>query len=85
MIYRLLSLIQNAQEAFYNKDYEKTHKLIEESLMIRETAEAYAMLGSLGYMQNQTNQALEYWQRSLELKPNQPKIVKAIEKMTGGK
>ena len=80
---RLLKLIHQAQSAFYDKEYEKCYELLEQSLKIKKTAEAYAMMGSLNYVQNRSGIAIQYWKESLKINPDQPDIKKAIESIEG--
>ncbi len=83
MTKRLLQLLHEAQSAFYDKDYEKCHQLLEQSLVIKKTAEAYAMMGSLNYVQNRSGLAVQFWKYSLAINPEQADIKKAIESIEG--
>jgi tetratricopeptide (TPR) repeat protein len=66
----VLRLIIQAQQAFYNKDINKAMNLVDQSLDIFETAQAFALKGSLCYMKNDKESARNYWERAKKLDPD---------------
>lgn len=80
---RVLSDIRKAQKALYNNDLGKAEKLVRNSLGIRETAEGFALLGTIHYMRKDNPRALDAWNRSLILDPSNQQIQTMINKVQG--
>jgi len=80
---RLLAKIRQAQKSFYNREYDRAALLTREALQIRETAEGYALLGSVEYMRQNTPQAIYNWKRALDLNPDMESVREWLRK-TGG-
>lgn len=80
---RVLSDIRKAQKALYNNDLGKAEKLVRNSLGIRETAEGFALLGTIHYMRKDNPRAMDAWNRSLILDPSNQQIQTMINKVQG--
>lgn len=78
---RVLSDIRKAQKALYNNELGNAEKLVRNSLGIRETAEGFALLGTIHYMRKDNRRALDAWQRSLSLDPSNQQIKDMIYKV----
>lgn len=80
---KAIGLIQQAQEKFYKKDYDSARDMLNQSLKILPTPDAYALLGTISYVAQNKIGAKFYWQKSLELDPNQAKVRKALDGLGG--
>jgi len=69
-ITKTLRLIIQAQTAFYSRDIERALTLVNESLSLFETAQGYALKGSLNYLKGNKDEAQENWDRALEFNPD---------------
>lgn len=78
---RVLSDIRKAQQALYSNELGKAEKLVRNSLGIRETADGFALLGTIHYMRKDNPRAIDAWQRSLAIDPAQNQIKKMITKL----
>jgi hypothetical protein len=65
-----LRLIINAQNAFYDKDIEKALTFVNQSLEIFETAQGFALKGSLYYLGGDKKKAQKYWDLAVRLNPD---------------
>jgi hypothetical protein len=65
-----LRLIVKAQNAFYEREIKKALTFVEESLEIFETAQGYALKGSLHYLIGEREQAEKYWELAVRLNPD---------------
>ncbi|MAO64503.1 MAG: hypothetical protein CL666_05845 [Balneola sp.] len=66
----VLRLIIEAQNAFYNKNISRAMDLVDQSLDIFETAQAYALKGSLSYLRNDKENARKYWNLAKKYDPD---------------
>ncbi len=66
----ILRLLIKAQNAFYEGEYLKAFELLNESLDIFETAQAYALKGSIYYLLGDKFEAQRYWQLALRTNTN---------------
>lgn len=66
----VLRLIIKAQNAFYNKNLSRAMSLVNESLNIFETAQGYALKGSLAYLNNEKENARSYWDLAKKYDPD---------------
>jgi lipopolysaccharide biosynthesis regulator YciM len=80
---RVMEALTQAQKAFYKKDYEKAIKLAEKSLTVQETPEAYALLGSIHYVNKHRKKAIKNWNRALDMNPNMESVKKILAKLKG--
>lgn len=80
---KAIALIQKAQERVYKKDYDSAKDYLSQSLKILPTPEAFALMGTISYVQQNKLGAKYYWQKSLELDANQTKVKKALEGLGG--
>jgi tetratricopeptide (TPR) repeat protein len=78
---RVMEALTQAQKAFYQKDYEKAIKLAENSLTVQETPEAYALLGSIHYVNKHRKKAIKNWNRALDMNPNMESVKKILAKL----
>ncbi len=65
-----LRLIILAQNAFYNREIKKALTLVEQSLEIFETAQGYALKGSLYYLKGEKEEAQKYWDLAVQFNPD---------------
>ncbi len=65
-----LRLIVKAQNAFYDKEIKKALTFVEQSLEIFETAQGYALKGSLHYLIGERDQAEKFWELAVRLNPD---------------
>lgn len=77
---KVLSGIRRAQELFYQKQYPEALQAVRSSLDARPTAEGYALMGSIYFMQGQTGMARRQWMEALRLNPDMPAVVNMLEK-----
>lgn len=66
----VLRLIIQAQNAFYNENISKALELVNQSLQIFETAQAYALKGSLNYLQGDKESARTHWDLAKKFDPD---------------
>ncbi len=67
---RTLRLIIQAQTAFYNRDIDRALSLVNESLSLFETAQGYALKGSLYYLKGDKVEAQKNWDLAVEFNPD---------------
>lgn len=65
-----LRLIILTQNEFYNQDFEKAFEYIEQSLQAFETAQGYALKGSILYFQGKRLEAVNSWRMALRFDPD---------------
>jgi len=65
-----LRLIVKAQKAFYNRDFDDALTLVNRSLEIFETAQGYALKGSLQYLRGNKSGARESWNSAKRFDPD---------------
>lgn len=80
---KAIALIQKAQERVYKKDYDAAKDYLTQSLKILPSPDAYALMGTINFVNQNKLGAKYYWQKSLELDPNQTKVKKALESLGG--
>lgn len=75
------SLIR-ARQAYFNGNYDRALDEILQSLYSNpDNPQAYAMLGSLYYTMNWDNLAVQYWERSLELDPDNTQVRELLQRV----
>ena len=68
-----------ARQAYFDKDYEKSLRNILKALQVEpNSAQAYAMLGSVYFTLNWKVLAVRYWQRSLALDPDNKELEELV-------
>jgi tetratricopeptide (TPR) repeat protein len=77
---KVLAGIRRAQELFYQKRYPEALQAARSSLDARPTAEGYALLGSIYFMQGNTGMARRQWLEALRLNPDMPAVVNMLDK-----
>lgn len=70
LVDKVLRYIVLAQNEFYKKNFEKAFALVDKSLDTYETAQGYALKGSLYYMTDNTDLAIENWDKAKDIEPN---------------
>lgn len=65
-----LRYIIMAQNAFYNKDIETAFTYVSESINIFETAQAYALRGTLYYFKGNREEAIKNWETAVRFDPD---------------
>ncbi|MEO1022477.1 MAG: hypothetical protein AAFW89_08020 [Bacteroidota bacterium] len=75
----------NAQQHFFNGNYERAMYYIREALKIRENADIYALKGNIHLAQGSTTEFLSSWKRALELDetipiPGSEVIIKELQR-----
>jgi hypothetical protein len=74
-----------ARAAFFNGDYNRALDQILQSLSQNpNNPQAYAMLGSLYFAVDWRNLALKYWEKSLELDPENPELQELVARVRLG-
>lgn len=80
-INQVIAEIRKAQEFFYQQKFPEALEMTESSLNKKETAEGFALKGSIHYVMGDKAPALEAWKQSLKLNPDMPKVVHMIQKI----
>lgn len=78
---KIVQFLRESQEAFYEKDYDKSMKSVNNALAISPTAEAYALKGSIYYMQGKIGNAKLFWEKTLEMNQNIAGINEMLQKL----
>lgn len=68
----VLSKFRQAQDLFYLEEYTEALRLLNETLEIAETADAYALKGTIHFMRGNQSATRENWNRAVELDPDLP-------------
>ena len=71
-IQTVLSKFRNAQDLFYLEEYTEALRLLNETLQIAETADAYALKGTIHFMMGNQNATRENWNRAVQINPDLP-------------
>ncbi|MEX0721405.1 MAG: hypothetical protein WD059_12105 [Balneolaceae bacterium] len=71
-IQRVLAKFRQAQDLFYLDEYSEALRLLNETLEIAETADAYALKGTIHFMMGNRNATHENWNRAVRLNPDLP-------------
>lgn len=71
-IRQVLSKFRRAQDLFYLEEYSEALELLNETLDIAETADAYALKGTIHFMLGNRNATRANWNRAVELNPDLP-------------
>ena len=74
--------INLAQRLFYQKRYEDALRVLRASLKKRETATAYALGGSIYYVNGDLAGAVRAWENALKINPELDKVRSLIERHT---
>ncbi len=89
-IRQVLSKFRRAQDLFYLQEYSEALELLNQTLDIAETADAYALKGTIHFMLGNRNATRDNWGRAVELNPdlplpNIPELEDLIEAIKAGK
>lgn len=71
-IQSLLSSFRKAQDQFYLGEYRNALDEIDKTLLIQETADAYALKGTIFFMLQNTTAAKANWNKAVQMDPNIP-------------
>ncbi len=70
LVDKVLRYIVLSQNEFYKRNFNKAFEYVNQSLETYETAQGYALKGSLYYMTGDTDLALENWDKAKSIEPN---------------
>lgn len=65
-----LRLIIRAQNAFYERNFDNALAFVNQSLELYETAQGYALKGSLNYLRGNKNEAQNNWEKAIQFNPD---------------
>lgn len=71
-IQSLLSSYRKAQDLFYLGEYREALDEVEKTLKIQETADAYALKGTIFFMMENITAARANWNKAVQMDPNIP-------------
>lgn len=71
-IQQVLAKFRQAQDLFYLDEYTEALRLLNETLEIAETADAYALKGTIHFMMGNRNATRQNWNRAVQLNPDLP-------------
>ena len=88
-IQNLLKSYREAQELFYLEEYEEALTKVNETLRIQETADAYALKGTIYFMMDNLSATRLNWNRAVRLNPDLPipsipELEEIIREIKGG-
>ncbi len=71
-IQEVLSKFRKAQDLFYLDEYTEALRLLNETLEIAETADAYALKGTIHFMMGNKSATRENWNKAVQINPDLP-------------
>lgn len=71
-IQEVLSKFRKAQDLFYLDEYTEALKLLNETLEIAETADSYALKGTIHFMMGNKSATRENWNKAVQINPDLP-------------
>jgi tetratricopeptide (TPR) repeat protein len=85
----LLANFRKAQDLFYIGDYKKSLEFVDKTLELQETADAYALKGTIFFMLENITAARANWNRAVQMDPNIPipsipELETLIQEIRGG-
>lgn len=88
-IQSLLTNYRKAQDLFYLGEYREALEQVDSTLEIQETADAYALKGTIFFMMENITAARANWNRAVQLDPNIPvpsipELESLIDEIRGG-
>lgn len=88
-IQSLLSNYRKAQDLFYLGEYRQSLEFIDKTLEVQETADAYALKGTIFFMLENITAARANWNRAVQMDPNIPipsipELETLIQEIRGG-
>ena len=88
-IQMLLTNYRKAQDLFYLGEYRQSLEFIDKTLEIQETADAYALKGTIFFMLENITAARANWNRAVQMDPNIPipsipELETLIQEIRGG-
>lgn len=88
-IQKLLKSYREAQDLFYLEEYEEALTKVNETLRIQETADAYALKGTIYFMMDNLSATRLNWNRAVRLNPDLPipsipELEEIIREIKGG-
>ena len=70
----ILADLSNAQSHSYSGEYSKALQAVQESITKKPTASAYALGGSIYYVNGEIEKAIEAWEIALQINPDMTEI-----------
>ena len=88
-IQALLTNFRKAQDLFYLGEYRQSLEFVDKTLEIQETADAYALKGTVFFMLENITAARANWNRAVQMDPNIPipsipELETLIQEIRGG-
>ena len=88
-IQSLLTNFRKAQDLFYLGEYRQSLEFVDKTLEIQETADAYALKGTVFFMLENITAARANWNRAVQMDPNIPipsipELETLIQEIRGG-
>ncbi|RMF58213.1 MAG: hypothetical protein D6743_17935 [Calditrichaeota bacterium] len=80
----LIRDINEAQNLFYQERYDDALRILRASLEKRETAAAYALGGSIYYVNGNLKQAVKAWENALKIDPDLDEVRQMVERYKNG-
>ena len=77
----ILSDLNRAQSYFYDGDYPRALQEIKKSIQKKPTASAYALGGSIFYVNGEIDKAIKAWETALELNPGMTEVQKILREV----
>ncbi len=74
----ILAYLTEAQSLFYKGQHREALAVLQKSIEKRPTASAYAIGGSIYYVNGDTPKAVQAWETALKLNPDMPEIKEMI-------
>ena len=74
----ILAYLTEAQSLFYQGQYHEALTVLQKSIEKKPTASAYAIGGSIYYVNGDTPKAVQAWEMALKLNPDMPEIKEMI-------
>lgn len=71
-IREVLSKFRKAQDLFYLDEYTEALRLLNETLELAETADAYALKGTIHFMMGNRSATRENWNKAVQINPDLP-------------
>lgn len=78
---KVIAEIRKAQEFFYQKRYAEALDMVKLSLQKQETADGYALMGSVLYMMGDSDGARDSWMQTLRLNPDMPAVGNMLQRL----
>lgn len=77
----IIADIQRAQQLFYQRRYEDALEVLQRSLARKKTATAYALGGSIYYVNGDLEQAVRAWENALKINPDLDQVRDLVQRL----